>query len=192
MVYSPLNIVPKAGSPMEFQLIHDLAYPYTDQSVNSCIPPSNASVQYHYIDEVMEMALKLGTATWGARIDIKHAFRNQPMHKDDLHLLGFTFMGKHYINSSLPFGAASSCLIFEWVASALQWIITDQTGITTISHFLDDFPMLRQSEPQLKQFMLQFMHIMKDIGMPIADDKTLGPTQILEYLGWSSTFRLNF
>ena len=137
----------------------------------------------------MEMALKLGTGTWGTCIDVKHAFWNQPMHKDDLHLLGFTFRGKHYINSSLPFGTASSCFIFEKVASALQWIITDQMGIATISHFLDDFPMLRQSEPQLKQFMAQFTGIMSDIGIPIADDKTLGPTQILEYLGLVLNFQ---
>ena len=63
------------------------------------------------------MVLELGPSTWGARIDIKHTFQNLPIHPDDLHLLGFTLGGKHYINSNLPFGAASSCTIFEKVAS---------------------------------------------------------------------------
>ena len=38
MVYSLLNLVPKAGLEGEFRLIHDLAYPYNDESINRCVP----------------------------------------------------------------------------------------------------------------------------------------------------------
>ena len=52
------------------------------------------SVKYHYIEEVVNMTLNLGTTTWGAHIDIQHAFRNEPIHLEDLHLLGLTLNGK--------------------------------------------------------------------------------------------------
>ena len=133
MVFSPINIVPKAGSVNKYRLIHNLKFPYNDQSVNSCIPKENSTVKYHHIDEVIEMALAIGTCVKGARCDIEAAFCHQSMHFSQLFLLGFTFNGKYYINSSLPFGAASSCQIFEKVACALQWIITDQTGRVHIS-----------------------------------------------------------
>ena len=140
MIFSPINIVPKLGMK-KYRLIHDLAYPYNSESVNSCIPEENSSVQCHHIDEVINMALAIGVCTCGARCDIETAFRHQSMHRSQLFLLGFTFQGKYYINSSLPFGAASSCTIFKKVASALQWIVTNETRRTLVSHFLDDFPL---------------------------------------------------
>ena len=36
---------------------------------------------------------------------------------------------------------------------------------------------------QLQGFMNAFFQIMAEIGMPVVVEKTLGPTQILEYLG---------
>ena len=188
MVYSPLNIVPKAGKPGQWRLIHDLAYPYNNQSINSCIPDTFSSVEFHYLDEVVQMAQDIGLSAWGACIDIKHAFQNLPIHYDDLHTLGFTWCGLHYINSSLPFGMASSCAIFEKVATALQWVVSHVMGSHLILHYLDDFPLLAPSKPQLIDFMNQFYTIMGHIGMPLASDKTLGPTQCLPYLGLELDF----
>ena len=108
LIYSPLNIVPK-GDTDKYRLIHDLAYPYdSDQSVNSCIPWEWTSVQYHYIDEVINIVVVLGQECQGSRIDISSPFHNQPMSRSMLHFLAFTLNGKIYINCSLPFGAASS------------------------------------------------------------------------------------
>ena len=182
MVFSPMNIVPKPGTK-KYRLIHDLAYPYNSESVNSCIPEENSSVQYHHIDEVINMVLAIGVYMRGACCDIETVFRHQSMHHSQLFLLGFTFQGKYYINSSLPFGAASSCTIFEKVASALQWIVRNKTARMLISHFLDDFPLLGTSNDDVSYFIMQFYRIMEQIGMPVVKEKTLGPTDLLEYLG---------
>ena len=113
MVYSPLNIVPK-GDTDKYQLIHDLVFQYnTDHSVNSCIPREFTSVQYHFIDEVINIAVVLGHECQGLHIDILSAFRNQRMSCAMLRFLAFTLNGKVYINCCLPFGAASSCFILR-------------------------------------------------------------------------------
>ena len=156
IVYSPINIVDKAGSPNEFRLIHDLSFPYTDQSINSCIPADNASVQYEYIDRVIEILLDLGPSAWGSRIDLRSAYRNLAMRESQLPLLAFTFRGKIYINCTLPFGASSSCLIFERVARSFQWIVTNETRNTNLSHYLDDFPLFGHTRRDLELFMQQF------------------------------------
>ena len=106
-----------------------------------------------------------------------------------LHFLAFSLNGKIYINASLTFGVASSYLIFECVTGTLQWIVINETRCHWISHFLDDFPFLECSCQDLKQFMKNFYSIMQHIGMPIAVRKTLGPTQILEYLGLILNFK---
>ena len=183
MVFSPLHIVPKAGSENKYRLIHNLAFPYNEESVNRSIPPEESSVQYHYIGELIEMAIRLGKDIWGCRVDFAHAFRNLAVILADLPLLGFTVDGKYYLNSSVPFGASSSCLIFERVATVLQWIVTSETGWKWISHYLDDFPMLARTRAGLQEQIQNYLALMKRIGMPVAEDKTLGPTQFLEYLG---------
>ena len=183
MVFSPLHLVPKAGSENKYRLIRNLAFPYNEESVNRSIPPEESSVQYHYIGELIEMAIRLGKDIWGCTVDFSHAFRNLGVILADLQLLGFTLDGKYYLNSSVPFGAASSCLIFERVATVLQWIVTSETGWRWISHYLDDFPMLAKTREGLVEQIEKYLALMKRIGMPVAEDKMLGPTQFLEYLG---------
>ena len=182
MVYSPINMVPKSNGKMRF--IHDLSYPWKGtQSVNSCIPESHCSVQYHYMDEVIEMGIALGKGIFAARVDVAFAFRNQPMHISQLRFLAFSLGNKVYINSSLPFGAGSSCFIWEKIAECLQWVVSNETGCYWISHFLDDFPLLHRTSMSLTKFVHEFYKIMEHIGMPVAVEKTLGPAQIIEYLG---------
>ena len=183
LVFSPLHLVKKAGSEDKWRLIHNLAFPYTEESVNRSIPPEEASVQYHYIDELIALALELGPNITGCRVDFRHAFRNLPVIFEDLCLLAFSLDGKIYLNASVPFGSALSCQLFERVATVLQWIVTNVTGWRWISHYLDDFPMLARTEAELLIQMQRYMQLMEYIGMPIATDKTLGPTQLLEYLG---------
>ena len=183
MVFSPLHLVPKAGAPGKYRLIHNLAFPYNEESVNRSIPPEESSVQYHYIGELIQLALQLGKDIWGCRVDFSHVFRNLAVLLEDLALLGFTLDGKYYLNSSVPFGASSSCKIFERVATVLQWIVTSETGWRWISHYLDDFPMLAKTREGLLEQIEKYKALMKRIGMPIVEEKTLGPTQFLEYLG---------
>ena len=73
------------------------------------------------------------------------------MAEEDLRFLGFTWKGKYYINSSMAFSSASSCKIFEHIATVLQWIVTNQTAWKWISHYLDDFPMLGKTRITLEE-----------------------------------------
>ena len=188
LVFSPLNLVDKAGQKGEFRLIQDLSYPYNEQSVNACIPSENSSVQYEYIDKAISLAMTIGEVAVAIRLDVKHAFRNLPLHVSQIRVLAFTLDGLIYLNVTLPFGGASSCLIFEKVAGLLQWIVVAKTDISWISHYLDDFIVLAQSIAILLSLMDQFRAVFKQIGMPLAEEKTLGSGPILEYLG----FILNF
>ena len=105
------------------------------------------------------------------------------MAESEIGVLAFSLNGKTYLNVTLAFGASSSCAIFEKIATCLEFIVSNETQIPWISHFLDDFPLLQKTRELLIQFMSDFYRIMAEINMPVAVDKTLGPTQILEYLG---------
>ena len=155
MVFLPINLVLKPDG--SHRLIHDLAHPYNGvNSVNVCIPQSNSYVQYHYIDKVIDMALHIGSSAIVTRVDFLHAFRNLSVHLVDLGVLGFTLDGKYYINTSVPFGAASSCLIFEKVASLIEWIVANETSRETPSHYLDDFLLLARSMIEAQKFLQEY------------------------------------
>ena len=132
LVFSPLNLVDKAGQKGEFRLIHDLSYPYNKQSVNACIPPENSTMQYEYIDKAISLAMTIGEVAVAVRLDVKHAFRNLPLHVSQIRVLAFTLERLIYLNVTLPFGGTSSCLIFEKVAGLFQWIVVAKTDISWI------------------------------------------------------------
>ena len=189
MVFSPVNLVPKAGAHPDapeikkYRLIHDLSHPYNDNSVNACIPKEASSVHYTRIDDVIHKALQIGVSAVSCRIDIRAAFRNAPLNFKSIRVLGLSLNGKIYINICLPFGAATSCAIFEKIATALQWVIVKHTSITWIDHYLDDYILLARCLQTLEQQMDEFLLIMQRIGMPIAEEKTLGPAPVIEFLG---------
>ena len=190
MNFSPINLVHKAGTKDEFHLIHDLSHPYDGiNAVSNHIPDENAKVKYRHIDEVIDLGFKLRVKTNASCMDIRHAFRNLPLREDQLFLTGFTLNGKLYINSSLPFGASSSCFIFEKVATLVEWIVKHETKNKKLSHYLDDFPLLEKNWQETKTLTDQFIKIVQKIGLPIAENKTIRPTQFLIYLGLLLNFR---
>ena len=76
---SPLGCVPK---PDSWRLILDLSAP-AGSSVNDGIPVENGAVQYVRFDQIIRMIAQLGRGALIANVDLKHAFRQCPVHPDD-------------------------------------------------------------------------------------------------------------
>jgi len=116
-------------------------------------------------------------------MDIKDAYRIIPVHPDDQHLLAVQWGQDTFIDRALPFGLRSAPLIFTAVADALAWILHCR-GIHFLLHYLDDFlflgaPCSTEAE-QAKQVARQTF---AELGVPIADKKTEGPSTCLTFLG---------
>ena len=173
LCYSPIGLVKKACSPEgSFRLIQDLSFPYhePEESINACIPEEESLVQYHYLEEVIQMALDIGSSAVACRLDVRHAFHNLGVHPSQIWLLAFSLNGKTYLNVSVPFGGASSCLLWEKVATVLQWMIQHERNAEWLSHFLDDNIMLEKTIQALMHLKDEFEHIFDEIGMTLAAD----------------------
>ena len=71
----------------------------------------------------------------------------------------------------LPFGLRSSPKIFNAVADALQWILT-QEGVELIFHYLDDFAVLGPPDsPQCQRALDILIEVCKLLNIPLAADK---------------------
>ena len=81
------------------------------------------------------MVRAIGHGTLLAKLDIKSAYRNIPVHQV---ALGFEMAGLTICDTVLPFGLRSAPKIFSAVADALLWNM-HQNGISYALHYLDDF-----------------------------------------------------
>lgn len=179
---SPLGLVPKR-EPGQFRMIHHLSFPKGD-SVNDHIDPELCSVQYTKFDAAVAMVQRLGKGTRLAKADIKSAFRLLCVSRECFQVLGFKFEGAYYFDKVLPFGCSISCSIFEQFARFLEWCIRSSCSVGEIEHYLDDFLFGGREGSEDCQSMLQtFLDRCREFGVPIADEKTEGPTTSLVFLG---------
>ena len=87
VIVSCFGVIPKRGQPNQWRLILDLSQP-PGHSVNDGVQPALSSLHYVLVDDAVHCILLLGRGTLLAKIDIKHAYRNMPIHPDDRPLLG--------------------------------------------------------------------------------------------------------
>ena len=80
-------------------------------------------------------------------------------------------------------GAASSCAIFECFSTMLEFVAKHHGGAFCCLHVLDDFLFIAPSYNRCSQDLSRFLEICASAGIPIAQDKTQGPAQVLEFLG---------
>ena len=80
-------------------------------------------------------------------------------------------------------GASSSCQIFERLSCALNWIATNKLHIANMVHILDDFFIIEKSNLSCLAALNRFQDICKYIGIPLSEEKTFDPSQILSFKG---------
>ena len=118
----PFRVIPKKNKPGNFRLILNLSAP-ENHNVNDGIKKELACLSYVSVNEVAETVGKLGKGALLAKIDIRQAYSNTPVHPLDRKLLGMAWENNVYFETTLPFCLRSAPLIFTAVADAAQWIM---------------------------------------------------------------------
>ena len=151
--------------------------------MNDGIAKDLCSLQYPTIDQAIGHIIKLGKGALLAKIDIKQAYRNIPVHPDDRHLLGMMWENEIYIDLVLPFGLRSAPKIFTSIADAAEWIMRKQ-GVTWCLHYIDDF--LTAGRPETEECAKNLQTTIRTcewLGLPLKSHKIEGPTPIIPFLG---------
>ncbi|VDI43964.1 Hypothetical predicted protein [Mytilus galloprovincialis] len=75
----------------------------------------------------------------------------------------------------------------KWLASHISFVLSkwsQSPGLDTLDHYLDDFIFAgHESNNNCELLMDTFMKVCKDLCVPLADNKTVGPTTTLTFLG---------
>jgi hypothetical protein len=90
--------------------------------------------------------------------------------------------GRLFVDMALPFGLRSAPKILTALADALQWIVQDR--VDWLIHYIDDF--LSAGAPastQCADNLTCLTQTCAEMGFPLKDDKVVGPTTSLDFLG---------
>lgn len=179
---SRFGVIPK-GSSGGWRLILDLSFP-EGSSVNDGIDPSMCSLSYVSVDDAAREVFRQGQHSLMAKVDVKSAYRNIPVHPDDRWLLGMQWGGAVYVDTALPFGLRSAPKIFTAVADAVEWILRSE-GVNFVIHYLDDFLLVGPpNSDECASSLAILLRVFKRLGLPVAVHKLEGPWWCLSFLGF--------
>ena len=178
---SPLSLREKS-TPGKYRLLHNLSYPYDEQSVNFNIPMEASHLGYASVGDAID-SINHHCLLYLAKADIKDAYRLVPLHPSCYNLLGFRLKGLYYYDKCLPMGASSSCKIFESISTALQAILCSLYKVRFLVKMLDDFLFLGRSEGECRYGLDSFIHLCGLLSIPLAEEKTVLPARSATFLG---------
>ena len=182
---NPLGLAQHKYS-LKKRLIVDLSAPHDDPlnpSLNDLIDKSDFSLSYVKLDDAISIINKLGRGAWLCKYDISDAFKIIPIHPSLWSLYGIKWDSKLYFYTRLPFGSRSSPFIFNTLAEAVVWILQNNYGVPHLLHLLDDFLGIESPTSGGDRTMSLMSLVFNKLGIPISTHKTVGPVQVLEYLG---------
>lgn len=176
------GVIPKGHNTGKWRLITDLSFP-PDHSVNDCIDRDLCSLSYITVDMVAGVVTALGRGSLLAKVDVEAAYRLIPVHPHDRPLQAVMWQNQIYVDPMLPFGLRSAPKIFNAVADAFQWHLQNQ-GIEQILHYLDDYITIGPpGSTTCQRNLTTLLESASTLGIPIAEQKTVGPTTKLTFLG---------
>ena len=81
-------------------------------------------------------------------------------------------------------GCSASCALLKIFSTFLEWAIKFKSGKISVEHYLDDFLLTGNAGTgDCLQLMDRLRIICEDWGVPLAEDKTIGPSFFLTFLG---------
>ena len=177
---SGVGVVPKKGG--SWRMIMHLSAPHLN-SINDGIDKEPYSLRYSTIDDATRLIAKAGPGCFLSKIDIKGAFRLIPVSRHDWELLGIHWRGSYYVDKQLPFGLRSAPFLFNELANALHWIITNNYHIPYLIHYLDDFLLISPTQPACLHAKNTIVTLFTNLGIPLSWNKIEGPSTSLTFLG---------
>lgn len=151
--------------------------------MNDGISSEFTSVSYATVEDAIHIIRTVGHGCFMAKTDIKNAFRIIPIQPQDYNLLGICGRGVYYYDRCMPMGCSSSYKTFEIFSSAIEWIAQKKLHIDHILHLLDDFLIVSPSPDLCKQQLDLFLMLCQYLGIPMAPEKTIGPSSTISFAG---------
>ena len=182
LIISPIGLVPKPSGGE--RLIHHLSHPW-GSGVNAYIDDEEARVSYASFDQALKIVASYGVGAAMAKLDVKSAYRLLPMRESDFRFLGFHIQGTVFVDKMAPMGAKISASHWEAFGRLWEWLINqrpDFRGATC--RYMDDLLIVcHPQDPNPSGSVQSVIQLSNEIGLPLAEEKTVFPTTEITFLG---------
>ena len=138
--------------------------------------------------DTIKLCLEAGPGCHTTKADMKSAFRNLPIKKQDWKLLVMmvyhpeTGRKFYFIDKCLPFGASISCSHFQRFSNSIAYLCHKRSG-KKVNNYIDDFFFVALLAAMFSGQVSDFMKQGDQINFPIAPEKTEWTTPIIIFLG---------
>lgn len=180
-IISALGAIPKPDSD-EVRLIHDCSRPQ-GEAVNDYI--TTKAFKFQTLNDAIKL---LQPNYYMAKIDLRHAYRYVPIHKDNYKATGlkWQFSGQahetYMYDTRLPFGAKTSPEIFHRLTQSVRRMMS-RKGFPNLVVYLDDFFVTGSTLNHCQRAFDTLYNLLCDLGFSISNRKVVPPTQRLTFLG---------
>lgn len=167
------------------RIIADLTFP-SKYSVNAFILKNAVwgKSRPHTLPTVHEFVDRFkvsGRNSYMSTVDISRAYKNFRSNPLDWPLLCAYWQNSYYCDITLPFGARASSMHMQSVANAIIDILA-QNDIEA-RMYLDDLITLSPNKQKAIRDQRFVKELLKDLGLPEAEDKCQFPSRVVEWLG---------
>lgn len=165
----------------------DLSFP-ENESVNSGIQKNvyeGRVTQYSLpaVTDLTDIMVGQGAGAWLWKCDLERAYRQLRVDPLAVPLLGIMHRDKFYLDICPSFGCRTSGYAQQRVSLAISYLMKKR-GFVCLA-FVDDFAGSEITRERAQRAMMAFHEICTSLGVAIAHDKTVGPTQCLDWLGYT-------
>lgn len=184
--YSPIMTRPKRDSDQR-RVILDLSFPKS-RAVNDGIAIENhfgLNISYTLptIQDFASRLIEQGDNAYMWKVDLRRAYQQLRADPLDAPLLGMKVGSDIYIDLCPPFGCRSSAAICQKMANALVYIM-NKKGFFLLA-YLDDFGASYASKKQAEDSFQTFVNLAARLGLSLAQEKSVPPTHVMEWLGYT-------
>lgn len=169
---SPRAAVPKPNSA-KFRIIIN---PYGVNPFLADLPLALPSVR-----DVLDELVLLGPDAHMAKRDLANGFMQLPLAPAHRKFFGFAWRGNVYRYTRLVFGSKQSPARFCRFSKAINRLFRREGMRSRV--YIDDFIFLAPSRAQCERDLARSGELLDTLGVMCNEDKTIHPTQVIEFLG---------
>jgi len=183
LAISPLNTVAKKGVS-ERRVISDFSFP-ASFSVNDGISKEEYlgdSIDLHYptVDNLASMLQTHGKGCHMFKRDLKKAYRQFLIDPGDIHLTGYMWKDKLFLDLALVMGSRSAAYLCQKVTNAVSFMAAKE-GVNLIN-YLDDLASVSSPELSCQNFQ-KVSSLLNRLGLVESEEKAVPPGTRVEFLG---------
>ena len=174
---SARGAIPKADSK-EKRLIHDLSRP-RGAAINDFV-----EIKHFRMDTVDLVAGWMTPGCYFFKVDIRHAYRNIPIHPKNWELLAFRWNGEVWVDTRLVFGLATAPEVWTRFSGAVVWMLKKE-GTDHVAVYIDGYCGVATEKQEAEEKMRQLLKLLEELGLPVnwKPGKVVEPCQRIKFLG---------